>query len=192
MLYKHFHKMHHEWQSPISITAIYAHPLEHALSNMMPVFLGPLLMGSHVATIWLWVSLALLSTLNAHSGYHLPFFPSPEAHDFHHLNSGPGLILQVLLQWISKFSTNVQGVKQAMHFSPGLLVIVRAKQTSHHNPHHSPVMMCCESAENATSHTHRWLLSFNSVIWEKSAVFQIRAVWSAEVVTIMLPEEESR
>lgn len=85
MLYKHFHKMHHEWQSPISITAIYAHPLEHALSNMMPAFLGPLLMGSHVATIWLWVSLALLSTLNAHSGYHLPFFPSPEAHDFHHL-----------------------------------------------------------------------------------------------------------
>jgi sterol desaturase/sphingolipid hydroxylase (fatty acid hydroxylase superfamily) len=29
--------------------------------------------------------LALLSTLNAHSGYHFPLFPSPEAHDFHHL-----------------------------------------------------------------------------------------------------------
>nr|XP_045613309.1 fatty acid hydroxylase domain-containing protein 2-like isoform X2 [Procambarus clarkii] len=85
LLYKHFHKLHHEWQSPIAITAIYAHPLEHILSNMAPVFLGPLVMGSHVATIWLWVSLALLSTLNAHSGYHLPFFPSPEAHDFHHL-----------------------------------------------------------------------------------------------------------
>ena len=26
-----------------------------------------------------------MSTLNAHSGYHFPFFPSPEAHDFHHL-----------------------------------------------------------------------------------------------------------
>jgi sterol desaturase/sphingolipid hydroxylase (fatty acid hydroxylase superfamily) len=49
-------------------------------------------MGSHVATAWLWFTLALLSTLNAHSGYHLPFFPSPEAHDFHHLkceNSKP-------------------------------------------------------------------------------------------------------
>ncbi|KAK3880260.1 hypothetical protein Pcinc_015241 [Petrolisthes cinctipes] len=85
LLYKHFHKMHHEWQSPISITAIYAHPIEHVLSNMGPVLLGPLILGSHVATIWLWVSLALISTLNAHSGYHLPFFPSPEAHDFHHL-----------------------------------------------------------------------------------------------------------
>ena len=29
--------------------------------------------------------MVLLSTLNAHSGYHFPFFPSPEAHDFHHL-----------------------------------------------------------------------------------------------------------
>ncbi|RWS18811.1 fatty acid hydroxylase domain-containing protein 2-like protein [Leptotrombidium deliense] len=27
----------------------------------------------------------MLTTLNDHSGYHLPFFPSPEAHDFHHL-----------------------------------------------------------------------------------------------------------
>ena len=34
---------------------------------------------------WLWYCLALLSTLNAHSGYHFPLFPSPEAHDFHHL-----------------------------------------------------------------------------------------------------------
>lgn len=42
-------------------------------------------MGSHVATAWFWFGLAILSTLNAHSGYHLPFFPSPEAHDFHHL-----------------------------------------------------------------------------------------------------------
>jgi len=37
------------------------------------------------ASAWLWYCLALLSTLNAHSGYHFPFFPSPEAHDFHHL-----------------------------------------------------------------------------------------------------------
>ncbi len=32
-----------------------------------------------------WYSLALLSTLNVHSGYHFPLLPSCEAHDFHHL-----------------------------------------------------------------------------------------------------------
>lgn len=29
--------------------------------------------------------LAIFSTTISHSGYHLPFLPSPEAHDFHHL-----------------------------------------------------------------------------------------------------------
>eukprot|EP00794_Sanderia_malayensis_P004509 gene4509-5106_t len=77
--------MHHEWTAPIAIIAIYAHPIEHIIANLGPIFLGPVLMGSHIATFWLWFCLAYMSTIISHSGYHLPFLPSPEAHDFHHL-----------------------------------------------------------------------------------------------------------
>jgi sterol desaturase/sphingolipid hydroxylase (fatty acid hydroxylase superfamily) len=84
-IYKYIHKTHHEWQASIGIIGIYAHPVEHVLSNLMPPVLGPLLMGSHIATAWLWFGLAFASTTVSHCGYHFPFLPSPEAHDYHHL-----------------------------------------------------------------------------------------------------------
>lgn len=84
-LYKYVHKKHHEWTAPISVVAIYAHPIEHIFSNTLPVVLGPMIMGSHIATLTMWVMMAQSSAIVSHCGYHLPLLPSPEAHDFHHL-----------------------------------------------------------------------------------------------------------
>ncbi|KIH68700.1 fatty acid hydroxylase family protein [Ancylostoma duodenale] len=67
-----------------AITSIYCHPIEHALSNLAPVLLGPTLCGAHVTTLWIWACVAVMSTTFSHSGYHFPFQPSPEAHDYHH------------------------------------------------------------------------------------------------------------
>ena len=52
---------------------------------MGPVILGPFIMGSHIASAWMWYVVAVVNAINIHSGYHFPFMPSPEAHEFHHL-----------------------------------------------------------------------------------------------------------
>ncbi|XP_076351851.1 fatty acid hydroxylase domain-containing protein 2-like isoform X2 [Tachypleus tridentatus] len=100
LLFKFFHSRHHEWTSPIAISALYCHPVEHVFSNVLPTYLGPVILGSHVVTQWIWLILATPYGVFLHSGFHLPLMPSPGAHDLHHLkfvvNYGIFGILDVL------------------------------------------------------------------------------------------------
>lgn len=83
--YKTIHKMHHEWKSPVGVTAVYAHPIEHIFSNIIPVVSGFVIMRSHYAVVLLFLTIVHITTITDHSGYHLPFFHSSQCHDFHHL-----------------------------------------------------------------------------------------------------------
>lgn len=85
MLYKRLHKLHHKYQAPYGLTAIYCHPIEHILSNILPVVAAFPVLKCHVSTALLWITIALTTTINDHSGYHLPFLHSSELHDYHHL-----------------------------------------------------------------------------------------------------------
>ena len=78
------HRQHHEFSAPFALAAVYAHPLEHLLSNVLPISLGPLLMRSHPMTAAIWACIAVFATCGAHSGYYIPGLTRAPFHDWHH------------------------------------------------------------------------------------------------------------
>lgn len=85
--YARIHKIHHEFKAPVALAAIYCHPVEMMVSNIIPLFTGLLVLNSHCTTFLLWVVIASLGTQTHHSGYDWPwmaFDGQPNFHDFHH------------------------------------------------------------------------------------------------------------
>ncbi|CAG2101436.1 unnamed protein product, partial [Medioppia subpectinata] len=82
--YKYIHSKHHHWTVPTAIAASYCHPIEHIISNVLPIYLGPMLLNSHLAFLWLWIAIATITSLHTHSGFHLPLGLSPQFHNYHH------------------------------------------------------------------------------------------------------------
>lgn len=92
-LFQRIHIVHHKVRRPAAIAAHYMHPVEFVLTGALMLSL-PVLMGAHLATIYLWICWRQWEAAEGHCGYSFPWSPSKliyglvydgvEYHDFHH------------------------------------------------------------------------------------------------------------
>lgn len=94
LLYPHFHKYHHNYTTTVSLAGEHFHPVDFFTGALIPVSLGPLLLGTHlhITTYLIWIVLRTMESVDAHSGFEFPWTPfriipfaaSATYHDYHH------------------------------------------------------------------------------------------------------------
>lgn len=60
------------YATPFGLTSEYAHPAEILFLGFATI-VGPAITGPHLMTLWLWMVLRVLETVEAHCGYHFPW-----------------------------------------------------------------------------------------------------------------------
>jgi len=98
-LYKHCHKIHHQFHTPIGPASSHHHPIEGVIQTFnwyLPIafagFLNRHSGGLHIATLFYYHCFRWIETVDAHCGYEFPFSPfhllpifgGARMHDYHH------------------------------------------------------------------------------------------------------------
>jgi 4-alpha-methyl-delta7-sterol-4alpha-methyl oxidase len=119
-LYKRVHGWHHRIVTPWAVTGNYMHPLEYAMTGAVAL-VGPLLVGAHVVTLWLWFAFRQWEAAEGHCGYDLPWTPThllpfndgATHHDVHH-ERVKGNYAGFLTLWDRVFGTFARGYAEEL------------------------------------------------------------------------------
>jgi len=91
-LFKYVHKVHHSFKSPTPWASFAFHPLEAIISlGIIPIII--FLIPVHILALFLFVTFLTLYNVIIHLGFSIPglnqlkYSNTPDAHDYHHLNS---------------------------------------------------------------------------------------------------------
>lgn len=89
-IYRRIHATHHRVTTPWAWAGLVMHPVEYTLTGLLTL-IGPVLLGSHVVTVWVWVAMRQWIAAEGHCGYRLPLnpshlFPGYSGNDFHDLH----------------------------------------------------------------------------------------------------------
>lgn len=108
-LYRNVHAVHHTHSAPFGAAAEYAHPAEVLFLGASTI-VPPLLVGPHLFTLFCYLFLRGLQTVECHSGYDLPWSPNKwipgyggaRFHDHHHrIHSGNLSSTFVWMDWLA-------------------------------------------------------------------------------------------
>lgn len=119
-LFKRIHGWHHRIITPWAITGHYMHPLEYSLTAAVAL-IGPVLVGAHVVTVWLWLAFRQWEAAEGHCGYDFPwtpthFLPGNDGavhHDVHH-GRVRGNYAGFLPIWDGVFGTYARGYRDEL------------------------------------------------------------------------------
>lgn len=99
-IYGHIHKMRHKYTAPISFAAEYAHPVEHALANVLPIIAPLSLKGTHFLSLLAFTVFELWEAAADHSGYDFLKLPPASIHDLHHEKFRVNYSTLGIMDWI--------------------------------------------------------------------------------------------
>jgi methylsterol monooxygenase len=83
IIYKYIHSIHHAWKAPVAAGTVYAHPVEHFMTNIVPYYLPFYYLNLSWTCMLFWTAIIPIATTFAHSGY-LIIYANDGRHDLHH------------------------------------------------------------------------------------------------------------